>query len=64
MTSSLSTRRSDSPSRLCVVEPEAALTGSLLIFDPGTSEGLMRRGEEDAWRALDRAGWLEPEAAR
>ena len=31
-------------------------------IDPKNSAELMRRGEEDAWRAHERAGWLEPQA--
>ena len=29
-------------------------------FEPREALELVRRGEEDAWRALERAGWLEP----
>jgi predicted acylesterase/phospholipase RssA len=52
--------RHGNPARVCVVEPEAALPGSLLGFDPGNAEDLMARGTRDAWRALERSGWLEP----
>jgi hypothetical protein len=47
------------PARLCLVEPEGTLPGALLNFDEGTSGELIRRGESDTWRALERAGWLE-----
>ncbi|HVP14091.1 MAG TPA: patatin-like phospholipase family protein [Terriglobales bacterium] len=52
-----------SPARLCVVEPDSALPGGVLGFDPAQAGGLIARGEEDAWRALERAGWLERCAA-
>ncbi|HYM79894.1 MAG TPA: patatin-like phospholipase family protein [Candidatus Limnocylindria bacterium] len=52
--------RDDRPARLCVVEPDGILPGGLLRFDPANARELMRRGERDAWTALDRAGWLEP----
>jgi predicted acylesterase/phospholipase RssA len=55
--------REGDPARVCVVEPEEPLGGNLLHIDPRNSAELMRRGEEDAWRALERAGWLEPRAA-
>ena len=51
--------RSDSPARVCVVEPEHALPGTVLGFDPGQAEALIALGEQDAWCALERAGWLE-----
>ncbi len=56
--------REGSPASLCVVEPEVPLPGGMLRFDPREAVELVRRGEEDAWRALDRAGWLEAGAAR
>ncbi|HEU4725421.1 MAG TPA: patatin-like phospholipase family protein [Candidatus Eisenbacteria bacterium] len=46
------------PRRLCVVEPEAALPGGVLAYSPRNAAALMDRGEADAWRALDQAGWL------
>lgn len=51
--------RDGNPARLCVVEPDGVLHGQMLIFDTASSERLMRRGEADAWRALEAAGWLE-----
>jgi len=48
------------PLRLCLVEPDHALPGSVLNFNSATSAELMSRGETDAWRALETAGWLEP----
>jgi predicted acylesterase/phospholipase RssA len=56
--------RGEHPARLCVVEPEGTLPGGVLNFDVGTSESLMSRGEADAWRALERAGWLEAAGGR
>ncbi len=50
------------PSPMCRVEPGAPLPGSQLGFDPETAEELMRRGETDAWSALERAGWVVPAA--
>lgn len=55
--------REGAPARLCVVEPGSTLPGGVLNFDAGTSEHLIRRGEDDAWRALEGAGWLESTAA-
>lgn len=52
--------RDGDPARLCVVEPDDALPGSLLQLDPTNAAELMRRGEADAWAALARARWLEP----
>lgn len=54
---------SGAPARVCVVEPDAPLPGGLLVFDPALASANMTRGESDAWRALERAGWLEPEPA-
>jgi len=45
------------PARLCVVEPDRSLPGGVLGFDPALAAELMTRGEADAWRALERAGW-------
>jgi hypothetical protein len=50
--------RSGDPARACVVEPSRPLPGTLLQFDPVQAAELIRIGEEDAWRALRRAGWL------
>jgi predicted acylesterase/phospholipase RssA len=52
--------RDESPARVCVVEPDSPLPGGVLGFDPAHAGALIARGEEDAWRALERAGWLEP----
>jgi predicted acylesterase/phospholipase RssA len=46
------------PARLCVVEPDAPLPGSLLNVDPASAAEMIDRGEQDAWIALERAGWL------
>ena len=51
--------REGDPARLCVVEPERALPGSLLTMEPSITNELLELGEADAWRALERAGWLE-----
>jgi predicted acylesterase/phospholipase RssA len=53
------------PAKLCVVEPEAPLPGSLLSVDPSSAAEMIDRGENDAWHAMDRAGWLtgEPTAS-
>ncbi len=51
------------PARICVVEPETPLPGGVLGFDPATAAQLMDRGEADAWRALERAGWFAPSPA-
>ncbi len=48
------------PARICVVEPDDALPGGVLGFDPAQAPALMDRGEQDAWEALERAGWLAP----
>ena len=37
----------------------ATLPGAVLNFDAGTSEYLIRRGEDDTWQRLERAGWLD-----
>lgn len=50
--------REGDPARACVVEPDATLPGGVLGFDPVNAAALIERGEEDAWRALERAGWL------
>jgi predicted acylesterase/phospholipase RssA len=55
--------RAGSPARLCVVEPRGRLPGRLLTFEPAITDQLIRRGENDAWRALEAAGWLEDEPA-
>ena len=50
--------RSLSFARVCVVEPAAPLPGGVMDFTPGRAAELIQRGEEDAWAALERAGWL------
>ncbi len=55
--------REGDPASICVVEPDTLLPGGMLRFEPREALELVRRGEEDAWRALERAGWLEPAAA-
>ncbi len=48
----------DRPRRVCVIEPDRALPGSVLGFDPVQAGQLIELGERDAWTALERAGWL------
>lgn len=52
-------RGEDKPHALCIVEPEAPLPGGVLAYSPRIATKLIRRGEQDAVRALDHAGWLE-----
>lgn len=52
--------REGDPARLCVVEPAGPLPGGLLGMDPANARELIRRGEADAWVALERARWLAP----
>jgi predicted acylesterase/phospholipase RssA len=52
--------RTGDPARICVVEPDATLPGGVLGFDPANAAALIARGEQDAWQALERAGWLAP----
>lgn len=52
--------RAQTPARLCVVEPAKALPGWMFAFDPETATRLIEQGEADAWKALERAGWLAP----
>ncbi|MGE5175288.1 MAG: patatin-like phospholipase family protein [Hyphomicrobiales bacterium] len=47
------------PRRLCIVEPDRALPGGVLDYAPAEAERLIALGEEDAWKALERAGWVE-----
>jgi len=54
--------RAGDPARICVVEPDTTLPGGVLGFDPANAAALIERGEEDAWEALERAGWLAPAA--
>ena len=51
-------RKAENPSRLCVVEPAEALPGWMFSFDPGAAGKLIEQGEEDAWKALEKAGWI------
>lgn len=53
--------RDGDPARVCVVEPPRTLPGSVLGFDPVQAAQLITLGEQDAWAAFERAGWLEPE---
>ena len=46
------------PVRVCVVEPEGPLPGGLYEFAASSIAELKRRGAQDAWRALEAAGWL------
>ena len=50
--------RVGNPARVCVVEPDRPLPGTVLGFDPEQAAGLITLGERDAWQALERAGWL------
>ncbi len=56
------TREGD-PAPLCVVEPHDPLPGGMLRLDPHDATRLLRRGEQDAWGALARAGWVFDDAA-
>jgi predicted acylesterase/phospholipase RssA len=51
--------RDGSPARVCLVEPDSRLPGGFMRIEPHESAELQRRGEDDAWRALERAGWVE-----
>jgi hypothetical protein len=44
--------------RVCVIEPDRVLPGGLYGFSPGNAAELRGRGERDARRALEAAGWL------
>ena len=46
------------PHRLCVVEPGEGLPGGVLAYSPRNAATLIKRGEQDAWGALERAGWI------
>lgn len=54
--------RSGDRAPLVVIEPERALPGTVLGFDPEQAAQLIEIGERDTWRALERAGWLETPA--
>lgn len=51
-------RSEEVPRPLCVVEPGEGLPGGVLAYSPRTAATLIKRGERDAWAALERAGWL------
>jgi hypothetical protein len=53
--------RPANPAPLVVVEPLRALPGTVLGFDPAQALELAALGEQDAWRALERAGWFAPQ---
>jgi predicted acylesterase/phospholipase RssA len=44
--------------RVCVVEPREELPGGMYGYSSESATELIRRGTEDMWRALERAGWL------
>jgi predicted acylesterase/phospholipase RssA len=48
-----------SAARLCLVEPTDVPGSNVLDFSPSHADELIETGERDAWRALQRAGWLE-----
>jgi len=48
------------PAPVCVVEPDRTLPGGMYGYARANAEELVKRGAEDAWRALERAGWLAP----
>lgn len=52
--------RDGEPARVVVVEPLRPLPGSVLGFDPAQAAELVGLGEQDTWRAFERAGWLAP----
>jgi len=47
------------PARVVVIEPLRVLPGTVLGFDPASAGPLIELGEQDAWRTLEEAGWLE-----
>jgi predicted acylesterase/phospholipase RssA len=53
-----------SAARVCVVEPDGVLPGGLYGFSSANAAELQRRGEQDAWAALEAAGWIEEAAHR
>jgi hypothetical protein len=55
--------RDGDPARVVVIEPLRPLPGTVLGFDPGQAAQLVALGEQDTWRAFERAGWLEPAGA-
>ena len=44
---------------MCVIEPEVVLPGGMYGFSSANAAELQRRGEHDAWLALEAAGWIE-----
>jgi len=52
-------RTEGKPARICIVEPERPLAGAMFSFDPASVSEMIQRGEADAWRSLEQAGWLE-----
>jgi hypothetical protein len=52
--------RAGEMARVCVIEPDRVLPGGLYGFSPGNAAELRGRGERDARRALEAAGWLAP----
>lgn len=52
--------RTGRPAQVCVIEPQRSLPSSVLAFEPAQAQALIALGEQDAWRALEIAGWLEP----
>ncbi len=52
-------RQEERPRRLCLVRPARPLETGVLGFDPRLHRRLMERGRDDAWRALEAAGWVE-----
>jgi hypothetical protein len=52
--------REGDPARVCVVEPTGMRPVTLLGIDPASAERLIQLGADDTWKALERAGWLEP----
>jgi hypothetical protein len=55
---SASPQSGTAPARACVIEPDGPLPGGQFGYSTTHAAELMRRGAEDAWRALDAAGWL------
>jgi predicted acylesterase/phospholipase RssA len=51
-------KEEDPPRKLCVVEPREPLSTWMFAFDAVTARRLIDQGEADAWKALERAGWI------
>ena len=45
--------------RVCVVEPDGVLPGGFYGLSSSNAAELQRRGERDAWTALEAAGWID-----